>query len=161
VGLLNCFLAAFPKGDKMNVARKLSAILLLVLLCLYFGQAFAAPKDANDQEQTEEDATKGSKDVDEAVQYPMDAVQRAVKIGMQTYGFDIKKDKADYLEGTRSRHVGVVVGSGGEKVTVQLSPESGGTRVKIETGKGFVGRLGKKNWSTPIFNEALKALKGA
>ena len=145
----------------MNVARKLSAILLLVLLCLYFGQAVGAPKDANEQEQTEEDATKGSKDVDEVVQYPMDAVQRAVKIGMQTYGFDIKKEEADYLEGTRSRHVGVVVGSGGEKVTVKLSPESGGTRVKIETGKGFVGRAGKKNWSTPIFNEALKALKGA
>ena len=145
----------------MNVVHKLSAILLLVLLCLYFGQAVAAQEDAKEQKQTEEDATKGSKDVDEVVQYPMDAVQRAVKLGMQPYGFDIKKDKADYLDGTRSRHVGVVVGSGGEKVTVQLSPESGGTRVKIETGKGFVGRLGKKNWSTPIFKEALKTLKGA
>ena len=145
----------------MNVARKLSAILLLALLCLYFGQAVAAPQDASQQKQTDEDATKDSKDIDEVIQYPMDAVQRAVKAGMQTYGFDIKKEKADYLEGTRSRHVGVVVGSGGEKVTVKLSPESGGTRVKIETGKGFVGRLGKKNWSTPIFNEALKVLKGA
>ena len=144
----------------MNVTRKLPAILLLMLLCLYFGQAVAAPND-NDQKQTEEDATKGSKDVNEVIQYPMDAVQRAVKVGMQTCGFDIKKEKPDYLEGTRSRHVGVVVGSGGEKVTVQLSPESGGIRVKIETGKGFVGRMGKKNWSTPIFKEALKALKGA
>jgi hypothetical protein len=145
----------------MNVARKLPVILLLMLLCLYFGQAVAAPNDANEQKQTEEDAAKGSKDVDEVIQYPMDAVQRAVKVGMQTYGFDIKEEKPDYLEGTRSRHVGVVVGSGGEKVTVKLSPESGGTRVKIETGKGFVGRAGKKNWSTPIFKEALKVLKGA
>jgi len=144
----------------MNVTSKLPAILLLMLLCLYFGQAVAAPND-NDQKQTEEDATKGSKDVNEVIQYPMDAVQRAVKVGMQTCGFDIKKEKPDYLEGTRSRHVGVVVGSGGEKVTINLSPESGGTRVKIETGKGFVGRMGKKNWSTPIFKEALKALKGA
>ena len=144
----------------MNAPRKLSAILLLMVLCLYFGQAVAAPKDDNGQKQTEEDATKGSKDVDEVIQYPMDAVQRAVKIGMQTYGFDIKQEKPDYLEGTRSRHVGVVVGSGGEKVTVKLSPESGGTRVKIDTGKGFVGRMGKKNWSTPIFNETLKVLKG-
>jgi len=144
----------------MNVTSKLPAILLLMLLCLYFGQAVAAPND-NDQKQTEEDATKGSKDVNEVIQYPMDAVQRAVKVGMQTCGFDIKKEKPDYLEGTRSRHVGVVVGSGGEKVTINLSPESGGTRVKIETGKGFVGRMGKKNWSTPIFKEALKVLKGA
>lgn len=145
----------------MNAPRKLLVILLLLLLCLSFGQAVAAPKDADDQKQTEENATKGSKDVNEVIQYPMDAVQRAVKVGMQTYGFDIKKEKPDYLEGTRSRHMGVVVGSGGEKVTVKLSPESGGTRVNIETGKGFVGRMGKKNWSTPIFNEALKVLKGA
>jgi hypothetical protein len=158
---LNRFLAAFAKGDKMNVPRKLPAILLLVLLCLYFGHAVAAPTDASDQKQTEEEATKGSKDVNEVIQYPMDAVQRAMKIGMQTYGFDIKKEKPDYLEGTRSRHVGVVVGSGGEKATINLSPESGGTRVKIETGKGFVGRMGKKNWSTPIFKEGLKVLKGA
>ena len=98
--------------------------------------------------------------MNEVVQYPMDGVQRAVKTGMETYGFDIKQEKQDYLEGTRSRHVGVFVGSGGEKVTVKLSPESGGTRVQIQTGKGFVGRAGKKNWSTPIFNEALKVLKG-
>ena len=140
----------------MNVVHKLSAILLLVLLCSYFGQAVAAPEDAKEQKQTEEDATKGSKDVDEVVQYPMDAVQRAVKIGMQTYGFDIKKEKADYLEGTRSRHVGVVVGSGGEKVTVQLSPESGGTRVKIETGKGFVGRMGKRELVHADFQRSAK-----
>lgn len=145
----------------MNVARRLPAILLLMLVSFSFGQAVAAPKDADDQKQTEENATKGSKDVNEVIQYPLDAVQRAVKIGMQTYGFDIKQEKPDYLEGTRSRHVGLVVGSGGEKVTVKLSPESGGTRVRIETGKGFVGRAGKKNWSTPIFNEAVKVLKGA
>ena len=145
----------------MNVARKLPVILMLMVMCLYFGQAVAAPNDGDEQKQTDENATKGSKDVDEVIQYPMDAVQRAVKVGMHTYGFDIKEEKPDYLEGTRSRHVGVVVGSGGEKVTVKLSPESGGTRVKIETGKGFVGRAGKKNWSTPIFKEALKVLKGA
>jgi hypothetical protein len=68
---------------------------------------------------------------------------------------------ADDHDETSTHQVGVVVGSSREKVTVQLSPESGGTRVKIETGKGFVGRMGKKNWSTPIFKEALKALKGA
>lgn len=145
----------------MNVARKLAGVLLLLLSCLYFEQAVAAQNGANEQKQTDEDATKGSKDVNEVIQYPMDAVQKAVKVGMQTYGFDIKDEKPDYLDGTRSRHVGVVVGSGGEKVTVRLSSESGGTRVKIETGKGFVGRMGKKNWSTPIFNEALKVLKGA
>ena len=145
----------------MSILRKLLAFLLLGLLGLFLGQVAVAQEKPQQGKPSDEEVTKGSKDVNEVVQYPMDAVHRAMKMGMETYGFDVKKDKPDYLEGTRSRHVGVVVGSGGEKVTVKLSAESGGTRVKIETGKGMVGRLGKKNWSTPIYQEALKVLKGA
>ena len=58
-------------------------------------------------------------------------------------GCDVKKEKPDYLECTRSRHVGVMVGSGGEKVTVQLTDNGAETRVQIKMGKGFVGWLGK------------------
>jgi hypothetical protein len=53
----------------------------------------------------------------------------------------------------------VFLGSGGEKVTVRVSPNRNDTRVQINTGKGLLGRLGKKNWSTPVFNELLKNLK--
>jgi hypothetical protein len=114
-------------------------------------------QDRSKQEQSE-DVTKGSKNIDEIVQHPMDAMHRALKSGMETYGFEIKKERPDYIEGTRSRKIGVFVGSGGEKVTIKLSAEKNGTRVKVETGKGFVGRLGKANWSTPIFKEAMRIL---
>ena len=108
-----------------------------------------------------EDASKGSTDVDRTVAYPMAKVLEATKQALATYGCDIKKEKPDYLECTRDRHVGAFVGSGGEKVTVQLSAKGSETRVEIKTGKGFVGRLGKKNWSTPIFDEMMKTLKGS
>ena len=108
-----------------------------------------------------EDASKGSTDVDRTVAYPMAKVLEATKQALATYGCDIKKEKPDYLECIRDRHVGAFVGSGGEKVTVQLSAKGSETRVEIKTGKGFVGRLGKKNWSTPIFDEMMKTLKGS
>ena len=85
----------------------------------------------------------------------------AARQALNTYGCDVKKEKPDYLECTRDRHVGAFVGSGGEKVTVQLSTKGSETRVEIKTGKGFVGRLGKKNWSTPIFDDMLKTLQGS
>ena len=109
----------------------------------------------------ENDPSKGSKDVDQTVAYPMDKVLDAAKQAIATYGCSIKKEKTDYLECTRDRHVGVFVGSGGEKVKVKLSEKGSETRVQISTGKGFVGRVGKKNWSTPIFNEMMKILKGS
>jgi len=115
------------------------------------------------QEKEKEDPSKGSKDVDQTIAYPMPKVLDAARLAMATFGCDSKKDKekADYLECTRDRHVGVMVGSGGEKVTVKLSEKGSETRVEIKTGKGFVGRLGKKNWSTPILNEMMKTLKGS
>ena len=123
---------------------------------------FSASLNAGVQSQAQEDAkadpTKGSKDVDSVVAYPLERVLRAAKEALTVYGCDIKKEKPDYLECTRDRHIGVLVGSGGEKVTVQLTSKEGGTRVQIKTGKGFVGRVGKKNWSTPIFAEMTTTL---
>jgi hypothetical protein len=109
----------------------------------------------------QDDASKGSKDIDRTVAFPMAKVLDAAKQALNTYGCDVKKEKPDYLECTRDRHIGALVGSGGEKVTVQLSAKDSETRVVIKTGKGFAGRLGKKNWSTPIFDDMLKTLKGS
>lgn len=133
-----------------------TALMLSVVICAL------AVQPAN-QEKEKDDPSKGSKDVDQTVGYPMAKVLDAARLAMATYGCDSKKDKekADYLECTRDRHVGVMVGSGGEKVTVKLSEKGSETRVEIKTGKGFVGRLGKKNWSTPIHNEMMKTLKGS
>jgi hypothetical protein len=116
---------------------------------------------AASQEEKNEDASKDSKDVDQTVAYPAAKVLEAARQALTAYGCEVKKEKPDYLECTRSRHVGVMVGSGGEKVTVQLTDKGAETRVQINTGKGFVGRLGKKNWSTPIFDDMMTTLKGS
>lgn len=120
-----------------------------------------AQDQAPTAQEKEKDPSKGSKDVDQIVAYPMPKVLNAAKQALATYGCDVKvkKEKPDYVECTRSRHVGVFVGSGGEKITVNLSEKGGETRVEIKTGKGFVGRVGKKNWSTPVYEEMLKILK--
>ena len=134
--------------------------LLTVSGALLARPALRAVQPAN-QAADKDDPSKGSKDVDMTIAYPMAKVLEAAKQALSTYGCDVKKEKPDYLECTRDRHVGVVVGSGGEKVTMQLSAKGNETRVEIKTGKGFVGRLGKKNWSTPIFDEMMKTLRGS
>jgi hypothetical protein len=159
----------FKEGGKRLIELRRSALCILTFvgLAALTGSAHGQDKkqdQINDHQKDaankEETVTKGSKDINEVVNQPMEALHRALKLGMETYGFDVEKDKPDYLEGTRSRKVGVFVGSGGEKVKITLKEEKPGTRVKIETGKGFVGRLGKANWSTPIFKEAMKTLEG-
>ena len=143
---------------------KLILISSLVAIVLALGVvSYAQTTQPVSQTPKTDDPSQGSKDIDQVVAYPMAQVLDAAKLALATYGCDSKKDKEkpDYLECTRSRHVGVFVGSGGEKVTVKLSAKGSETRVQIKTGKGFVGRLGKKNWSTPIFEEMMKTLKGA
>ena len=136
---------------------KAKPISLLIALVLTFSVAISAPAN----QAKENDPSKGSKDVDQTIAYPLDKVLDAAKQALATYGCSVKKEKPDYLECTRDRHIGVFVGSGGEKVKVKLSAKGSETRVQINTGKGFVGRLGKKNWSTPIFDEMMKILKGS
>jgi hypothetical protein len=115
--------------------------------------------EARHQAEGGDDPSKGSKDVDQVVPHAMSKVLEAAKLALATYGCNVKKEKADLLECTRRRQVGVFIGSGGEKVTVRLTAKGDQTRVVIKTGKGFVGHVGKKNWSTPVFNEMLKNLR--
>ena len=129
----------------------------LIALALMLSVVISAPAN----QEKENDPSKGSKDVDQTISYPMDKVLDAARQAIATYGCSVKKEKTDYLECTRDRHIGVFVGSGGEKVKVKLSAKGNETRVQISTGKGFVGRVGKKNWSTPIFNEMMKILKSS
>ncbi len=50
---------------------------------------------------------------------------------------------------------------GGESVTAVLEAQGDQTRIRITTGKGFYGRLGKQSWSMPIFHEMMKRLQQA
>jgi hypothetical protein len=138
---------------------RVSRLVLVAVFSLFLGPSGLVWAQETAAPQEERDPTDGSKDVDQVVPFAMERVHAAAKQALATYGCDIKKERPDNLECTRSRHVGVFVGSGGEKVTVQLSAKDGGTRVQVKTGKGFVGRLGKKNWSTPVFAEMERLLR--
>ena len=137
---------------------------LLVVVCLLAsGGVMATTASAGGippAQDEKADPSKNSKDIDQTIAFPMGQVLDAAKQALATYGCDIKKETADTLECTRDRHIGAFVGSGGEKITVHLSEKGKETRVEVKTGKGFVGRLGKKNWSTPVFEDMLATLKG-
>ena len=101
-----------------------------------------------------------SRDVDEIVSFAMDKVMAALKSAMEGAGCKVTESSANRIECRRSRlYSQEVSDTGGEKVTGLLEGNGNQTRVRISTGKGFYGRLGKKNWSSPIYQEMLKGLQ--
>ncbi len=102
----------------------------------------------------------GSKNMEEIVPYLVDQVRTALKRSMEKYSCRVTKEEDDKIECKRGRgNYEAPQGGGGEKVTAKLKIDDSSTRVKIKTGKGFVGRFGKKNWSTPIFKEMMRILE--
>jgi hypothetical protein len=99
------------------------------------------------------------KGVQSTVSYPLEAVKKAAADALTVIGCTIKKDESAYVEGVRTRKVGVFVGSGGETVSVALSPAADGkTSVDIRTKKTFVGGAGQKNWDQAVLDEIMKDL---
>ena len=79
---------------------------------------------------------------------------------MESVGCKVTEANANRIECKRARlYSQEVSDTGGEKVTCVLEAQGDQTRVRISTGKGFYGRLGKKNWSSPIYQEMLKVLQ--
>lgn len=106
--------------------------------------------------------TAGSKDMDELVPFRMDAVAAAMKPAMESVGCNVTEATAKRLECKRpwaKRYDIERTGAGNEKVIAKLEAKGEQTRVRISTEKGFRGRLVKKNWSTPIYQEMLKTLQ--
>jgi len=106
--------------------------------------------------------TAGSKDMDTVVPYRMDAVAAALKPAMESVGCNVTHETAGQLECKRqwaNRWDTERTGAGGEKVTARLEAKGVQTRVRIETEKGVRGRMVKKNWSTPIYEEMIKSLQ--
>jgi hypothetical protein len=101
-----------------------------------------------------------SVDVDEPVAYPVDKVMAALETGMQTQNCHVTEKTAEQIECKRPRLMTASSPDlGGESVTAILEANGNQTHVRITTGKGFVGRLAKKNWSTPVFEAMLKSLQ--
>jgi len=88
---------------------------------------------------------------------PLATVKEATVSALTALEFEVKKDKGQEIEAHKKRHVGVFVGSGGEKVVLRFeeAEEGGqkGTRVTGETKKGFVGRAGQKSWTNAVLDQ--------
>ncbi len=102
--------------------------------------------------------TRHSRDVDRLVNYSPGKVEAAIREAMEARTCRILKQTPGFFECERpadgERYMG-------EKVVAIFVAEGDGTRVKVETRKGVMGRAVKKNWSTPIFEEMLRLLQGA
>jgi hypothetical protein len=84
----------------------------------------------------------------------------ALETGMQTQNCHVTEKTAEQIECKRPRLMTASSPDlGGESVTAILEANGNQTHVRITTGKGFVGRLAKKNWSTPVFEAMLKSLQ--
>jgi len=83
----------------------------------------------------------------------------ALKPAMESADCNVKEATANRIECKRPRNTIGENGYGGESVTAELKAQATKTRVRITTGKGFYGRLGKGNWSIPIYEQMIKNLK--
>lgn len=61
------------------------------------------------------------------------------------------------IQAQRNRHIGVMVGSGGEELRIGLAAvDAKKTFMTATTKTGFVGGAGQKAWSCQIVDEAVK-----
>lgn len=102
-----------------------------------------------------------STNVDAVVAFPPAKVFEALKPAMERVGCRITSETTTTLECKRDRGYSDRTGAGGEKVTATITAKGDQTHLRIETGKGFVGRLMKRNWSTPIYDDAIRRLNNS
>jgi hypothetical protein len=92
-----------------------------------------------------------------------DAVRRAAVSALDALDFNVNKNTAKEIEAQKRRHIGVVIGAGGEKVklTLKKAEEGGrsGTLVTGETKKNFVGRLAQRSWTDAVLAQTACKLR--
>ncbi len=90
---------------------------------------------------------------------PLAKAQKAAADSLVVLGFELTKSEPQYVEGTRPRKMGLLVGSGGETVGVWLEPAGqSATQVQVDTARTFVGGAGQKKWDDDVLAEMEKAL---
>jgi hypothetical protein len=97
--------------------------------------------------------TAGSQNVDEVLPYSTENITTALKAAMQSQGCEVTNVTDSRIQCKRGRGYSELRGAGGEKVTARLESQGESTHVRISTAKG------RKNWSTPIYQEMIKGLK--
>ena len=94
---------------------------------------------------------------------PMPAVKQAAIDALHALEFEVKEKNDGSLEGHKTRHIGLFVGSGGEKVVLKLreGDEDGhkGTIVAGKTKKNMIGIVGQKTWTSAVLAQTACVLQ--
>jgi hypothetical protein len=85
---------------------------------------------------------------------PVSAVRKAALQALKNLDFNVHKDANNEMEASKQRHIGVLVGAGGERLLLRFSAaqqgNQSGTRVTGETKKSTFGRLAQKSWTSAV-----------
>jgi hypothetical protein len=88
---------------------------------------------------------------------PVARVRAAAVKALKDLEFNIHRATDTEIEASKKRHIGLVIGSGGERMTLHLEEavqgNQKGTRVTGETKKGFVMRAGQKSWTKAVLDQ--------
>lgn len=98
---------------------------------------------------------------DFVVNQNLNAAKNNALDAIAVFGFVVMQENDRFIKGNRPNKMGLLVGSGGEIVTITLDPiEENKTNVHVNTKITFVGMVGQKNWNNEIKAEMLKADSG-
>jgi hypothetical protein len=96
---------------------------------------------------------------------PLATVKRAAAEALKTLDFDIHKNTNNEIEASKKRHIGVLIGAGGEREILRFKEtqlgNQKGTRVTGETKKTFVGRAAQKSWTNAVLAQTACGLRDA
>lgn len=149
-----------------DIARLMRRTVTWVLPAVVFVATVSAQKKGKEADQPaplpgcESKEIKSGKEKgkqERVFQAPQAKVKEALLSALAALEFDVKKDEANNIEANKKRHLGVFVGSGGEKVAFHLEEVDlegqKATKITGETKKGFVGRAGQKSWTNAVLDQ--------
>lgn len=83
-----------------------------------------------------------------------EVVRHAAVSALGSLDFNIHKDSNREIEASKRRHIGAIVGAGGERVILSLQKTQragrSGTLVTGTTKKSLVGRVGQRTWTDAV-----------
>lgn len=89
-----------------------------------------------------------------------DQVHAASLEALASIGCKVKKDSPTHIEGKRSNKIGLAVGSGGEKLFIEIKDLGDGkTELKVVTKKTMAGYVGQKLWNEQVAFHIRDAVK--
>ncbi len=94
---------------------------------------------------------------------PVDKVKKAALDAFETLDFTVHSQDGDQIEASKKRHIGVVIGAGGERVTLDIEAVNqdgqSGTKVTGSTKKSKSGVIGQKSWTAAVLAQIACNLK--